>query len=67
MTPEIAMTVQLLPFVLVCQTCGTPQEVPVLPRPRTDDPWLRCIKHECKSTKFSLRTRTPLVKSEPHP
>jgi hypothetical protein len=53
--------------VLVCQTCGTQQEVPSLPNAPQRDVWLHCIKYGCGSTKFSLRMRVPIVKSEPAP
>lgn len=55
--------------VLVCSTCGTQQEVPSLPHPPTPSPdvWLRCIKYGCHGTKFSLRMRIPLARTEPHP
>jgi hypothetical protein len=55
--------------VLVCQSCGTQQEVPAISSSMaaTPTPWVKCIKYGCGSTKFSLRMRVPIVKSEPAP
>jgi len=54
-----------LPYVLVCQTCGRPLELPA-PGAVLPQGWLRC---PCKGTTFSLRmrdVREALLK-EPHP
>lgn len=62
--------------VLVCQRCGAQRELPptlpplLMTEPRTPsnpnpDIWLAC--DGCHGTKFSLRMRVPLAKSEPHP
>ena len=49
--------------ILVCQKCGAQRDLPTSASP-TPDVWLSC---HCGGTKFSLRMRVPLGKSEPHP
>ena len=47
--------------VIVCQKCGEQRECPSTIGP---DVWLKC---RCGGTIFSLRMRTPMVRTEPHP
>ena len=55
------------PYVLVCSLCGTQQELPAAPARDLSSAWLPCKKYGCGGTKFSLRLRNPIVKTEPHP
>lgn len=68
MSPALPADISSKFPVLVCVACGTQQEVPHLAIVHpTSDVWLQCIKYGCHGTKFSLRMRIPLARTEPAP
>lgn len=54
------------PFVLTCVACGRQRELPISPAECDRDGWLHCNDNgACCATKFFVRLRVPLVKTEP--
>lgn len=66
MSTTIASASEKRPFVLVCVACGRQKELPVSPAECDRDGWLHCNDNgACRATKFFVRLRVPLTKTEP--